>query len=52
MSQAELAIKVNKSKQTISKYVNDAQVMSLESAVNIAKILKCEIEDLYEVKKE
>jgi transcriptional regulator with XRE-family HTH domain len=49
MSQKELAEKLNKSKQIISRYVNNQTVMSYETALNIAKILDCEMEDLYEI---
>jgi transcriptional regulator with XRE-family HTH domain len=49
MSQQELAERINKSKQIISRYVNNQTVMSYETALNIAKILNCEMEDLYEI---
>lgn len=48
MSQQELADQVRKSKQTISRYVNNQSVMSYETALNIAKALDCDMEDLYE----
>jgi transcriptional regulator with XRE-family HTH domain len=51
MSQKELAEKLNKSKQIISRYVNNQTVMSYETALNIAKILDCEMEDLYVIVK-
>jgi DNA-binding XRE family transcriptional regulator len=48
MSQQELADLVKKSKQTISRYVNNQSVMSYEAALNIAIVLGCKMEDLYE----
>ncbi|MFJ5713162.1 helix-turn-helix transcriptional regulator [Neobacillus sp. NPDC093127] len=51
MSQVDLAILVNKTEQTISRYVNDQTVMSYETAINIATVLDCEMEDLYEIVK-
>jgi transcriptional regulator with XRE-family HTH domain len=49
MSQQELANRVNKTKQTISRYVNNQIIMSYETAVNIAAALDCEMEELYEI---
>lgn len=49
MSQVELAALVNKTEQTISRYVNDQSIMSFETAVNIAAVLDCDMEDLYEI---
>lgn len=49
MSQQELADRVNKTKQTISRYVNNQSVMSYETALNISKELGCGMEDLYEI---
>lgn len=51
MSQQELADRVGKTKQTISRYVQDQSIMSYETAVNIAAELNCEMEDLYEIVK-
>lgn len=51
MSQQELADKINKTKQTVSRYVNNQTVMSYETALNIAKEMNCDMEDLYEIKK-
>ncbi|WP_200411401.1 helix-turn-helix transcriptional regulator [Virgibacillus salexigens] len=48
MTQQELADKLGVTKQQISKYVLDRQKMSLQVAKNIASILNCRIEDLYE----
>jgi transcriptional regulator with XRE-family HTH domain len=49
MSQVELAMLVNKTEQTISRYVNDQSIMSYETALNIAAALDCEMEELYEI---
>lgn len=49
MSQVDLAILVDKTEQTISRYVNDQSVMSYETAINIAAVLDCYMEDLYEI---
>jgi transcriptional regulator with XRE-family HTH domain len=49
MSQKELADKLKVTKQQIHKYVNDPPtIMSLQVAKNIATILHCNIDDLYE----
>lgn len=48
MSQQELADRVGKTKQTISRYVKNQTVMSYETALNIAAALDCAMEDLYE----
>lgn len=48
MDQVDLAIKLNVSKQQISKYVNNERYMSLLNAKKVASILHCQIEDLYE----
>lgn len=49
LTQQELAERVNKTKQTISRYINNQQIMSYETAVNIAAVLHCEMEELYEI---
>jgi DNA-binding XRE family transcriptional regulator len=49
MSQQELADRVDKTKQTISRYVNNQSVMSYETALNVARVLECDMEDLYEI---
>lgn len=51
ISQQELADLVGVTKQTISRYVNNAQIMSYETAFNIANVLDCEMEELYEFRK-
>lgn len=48
MTQVELAKRMGVSKQQINKYVKNKQRMSLEVAANIAFILNCHIEDLYD----
>lgn len=48
MEQVDLAYRLNVTPQQINKYVNDIQRMSLGVAKNIATILKCHIDDLYE----
>lgn len=48
MSQLELAIRLNVTVQQINKYVTNRQKMSLQVAKNVAAILQCEIDDLYE----
>jgi transcriptional regulator with XRE-family HTH domain len=49
MSQQELADKVHKSKQQISRYANNQVIMSYETALNVAAALDCEMEELYEI---
>lgn len=48
MTQFQLANRLGVSEQQINKYVNDRQKMSLQVAKNIAVILNCHIDDLYE----
>lgn len=48
MEQTELANKLNVTKQQINKYVTNKQLMSLEVSRNVASIMHCRIEDLYE----
>ena len=49
MSQNELANEMGVTRQQINKYVNNPPtVMSLQVAKNIASILHCDIDDLYE----
>lgn len=48
MTQLELAEMLGITVQQINKYVLDKQKMSIEVAGNIAFILGCHIEDLYE----
>ncbi len=50
MTQQELADRIGVTKQTISKYVHNSQVMSYQTALNISKVLDCQMEDLYEIK--
>lgn len=48
MSQQDLANRLGVRIQQINKYVWNKQKMSIQVAKNIAVILKCSIEDLYE----
>lgn len=48
LDQVSLAREMNVSKQQINKYTTNKQRMSLQVAKNVAAILHCEIEDLYE----
>lgn len=48
MTQQDLAIKLNIPKQQINKYVKNKQYMSYNTAREIADILDCLMEDLYE----
>ncbi|RDW21048.1 XRE family transcriptional regulator [Oceanobacillus arenosus] len=48
MTQQELANRMGITVQQINKYVRNRQKMSIEVAGNIAFILKCHVEDLYE----
>lgn len=48
MTQLELAELMYVSEQQINKYVNDRQGMTYQVAGNIASVLNCRMEDLYE----
>ncbi len=48
MTQTELALRLDITPQQISKYVRNRQRMSIEVAANVAKVLGCDIEHLYE----
>lgn len=48
LDQVSLAREMNVSKQQINKYTTNKQRMSLQVAKNIANILHCGVEDLYE----
>ena len=48
MSQQELADRINVTKQQIHSYVVGNRLMTLPIAKNIASVLHCEINDLYE----
>ncbi len=48
MEQIELANKLNVKPPQINKYVKDKQGMSYQVAYNVAQILNCNMEDLYE----
>lgn len=51
MSQVDLAVKLGVTPQQVQHYVQTNRLMSIEVAMNIASILGCNIEDLYEWKK-
>lgn len=48
MTQQELAYKLNVTKQQVNHYVFGRRIMSLPIAKNVATILGCDIDDLYE----
>jgi len=48
MTQRDLAIKLGVTEQQVNKYVRDRQRMSIQTAKNVAHILNCSMEDLYE----
>lgn len=48
MTQQELADRLGVTRQQINSYTNDRRVMTLAIAKNIAAILRCEIDDLYD----
>lgn len=50
MSQSELAEKIDSHRQTINSYASNRRKMSLETAKNIALVLNCDVDDLYEWK--
>lgn len=47
MTQTELASRLNVTRQRVNALANNREKMSLETAYTIAKILQCEMEDLY-----
>lgn len=49
MTQVELVRRTGYSKQQISNWVNNRELMSFEAAATIAYVLRCHIEDLYEL---
>lgn len=48
MTQQELADKLGVTKQQIHHYTSNNRIMTLPIAKNIAVVLRCEIDDLYE----
>ncbi len=48
MTQQELAEKMSITAQQINKYVLNDRKMSLQVAKNVATVLNCQIDDLYE----
>ena len=51
ISQTELAIRLNITKQQINAYINNRNIMSFQTALNVANVLNCELTDLYEIVK-
>ncbi|MCM3129037.1 helix-turn-helix domain-containing protein [Paenibacillus sp. MER 78] len=49
MSQAELGRRTDYSPQQISNWVNEREKIPWDAALNIAYVLSCSMEDLYEV---
>ncbi|MEK3969412.1 helix-turn-helix domain-containing protein [Paenibacillus sp. FSL H7-0323] len=49
ITQAELSRRTGYSKQQISNWVNNRELMSFEAAATLAYVLKCQIEELYEL---
>lgn len=52
ITQTQLAEKIGRSPQRIHDYASNRVMMSLETAANIANIIGCRIDDLYEWKKD
>lgn len=48
MTQQELADRIGVTRQQINSYTNDRRIMTLPIAKNIAAVLRCEIDDLYD----
>ncbi|MBB6452021.1 transcriptional regulator with XRE-family HTH domain [Salirhabdus euzebyi] len=48
MTQVDLAARLGVTFQQVNKYANNRQLMSIKVAKNIAAILNCHIDDLYE----
>lgn len=48
MTQQEFAIRLGKTKQTVTRYCKNQQIMSYETAYNASIILGCEMSELYE----
>lgn len=48
MTQQELADRIGVTRQQINSYSRNRRMMTVPIAKNIAKILRCEIDDLYE----
>jgi transcriptional regulator with XRE-family HTH domain len=49
MSQAELARRLSVSDAFISQVISGSKYLSLETAYRAARILRCTVEDLYEL---
>ncbi|WP_179034252.1 helix-turn-helix domain-containing protein [Paenibacillus sp. URB8-2] len=48
-SQAELSRRTGYSRQQISNWVNNREMMSYDAAATVAYALNCQMEDLYEL---
>lgn len=48
ISQSQLAERLGVKRQQVSRWARDEQGMSLESAKNVATVLDCFIDDLFE----
>ncbi len=48
MTQAQLAKKIGKTQQRISDYANDQRQMSVPTLREVAQVLNCHMDDLYE----
>lgn len=48
MSPAELARRIDVNESTVSRWISGERLMSFEHAVEVASILNCRPEDLYE----
>lgn len=48
LTQRELASRLNVNESQVSEWVNDIKVMTLLTAVNVARVLNCTVEELYE----
>ncbi|MDR7318877.1 helix-turn-helix transcriptional regulator [Brevibacillus nitrificans] len=49
LTQQELADRVGMTKQQVNNYAHNRGVMTLENAINIASVLGCPVEKLYEL---
>ncbi|MFD3261832.1 helix-turn-helix domain-containing protein [Paenibacillus lentus] len=49
MTQAELARRTGYQRQQVSNWVNDREPIPWDAGLNIAYVLECQMEELYEV---
>ncbi|MDX2330386.1 helix-turn-helix domain-containing protein [Sinorhizobium medicae] len=49
MTQADLSRRTSYSPQQVSNWVNDREKIPWDAALNIAFVLSCRMEDLYEI---